>query len=103
MDFVIVRSETRSLFLSDSENVTLCHYLRSCENGRMNSRQLLKRRMVADFVLAGAFGLIPPPCLVPISRNWTVMLTAFTFMLIGLGFWYDALRTLSQLRKPDSV
>jgi hypothetical protein len=49
-------------------------------------------RMVADFILVGAFGLAAPAMLAPLGRNLGVMLISTATFAIGIAFLWDGLR-----------
>jgi hypothetical protein len=51
-------------------------------------------RVIADFILVGAFGLAAPAILSPIGRNWGVGLVAVATFAIGMAFLWDGLRTM---------
>lgn len=53
----------------------------------------LKLRILGDFFLVGAFGLVAPAMLAPISRNWSVVLVSVATFVICIAFLWDGLRT----------
>jgi hypothetical protein len=67
----------------------------------MNRHGVLKRRVIADFLLVCAFALAAPLFLAPISRSWSLMVAGFVTFLFSVGFLLDALRTLQRLRSSD--
>jgi len=69
------------------------------EDTEMMGHNSLRRRVVGDFALVGAFGIVAPALLAPINRHWSVMLVAFAAFAIAVGFLVDGLRTLDRLNK----
>jgi hypothetical protein len=68
----------------------------------IKSRNSLKLRMIADFVLVCAFGLAVPPILAPLGRSWGVLLESFATFLLAVGFLFDGLRTRLRLLRLSS-
>jgi hypothetical protein len=60
---------------------------------------MLRLRMIADFILVGAFGLAAPAMLAPIGRNWGVMLIGVATFAIGIAFLWDGLRMVQRLHR----
>lgn len=56
-------------------------------------------RMIADFILVGAFGLAAPVVLSPIDRSWGVALAAVATFAIGIAFLWDGLRIAQRLHR----
>jgi hypothetical protein len=59
-------------------------------------------RMIADFILVGAFGLVAPAVLAPIGRNWSVMLIGAATFAIGIVCLWDGLRMAHRLQRQHS-
>ncbi|HTW48705.1 MAG TPA: hypothetical protein VMD92_12200 [Acidobacteriaceae bacterium] len=62
------------------------------ENAARKGQGMHRLRMIADFILVGAFGFAAPAMLAPIGRNWGVMLVSVATFAIGIAFLWDGLR-----------
>jgi hypothetical protein len=62
------------------------------ENTIGKAQGMHRLRIIADFILVGAFGLAAPAILAPIGRNWGVMLISVATFAIGIAFLWDGLR-----------
>jgi hypothetical protein len=50
--------------------------------------------MIADAIMALAFGIVVPLALAPSGKNWQTMLITFATFLLAAAFWFDLLRTI---------
>jgi hypothetical protein len=50
--------------------------------------------MIADAVMALAFGIVAPIVLAPASRNWQTMLVTSASFLFAAAFQFDLIRTI---------
>ena len=60
----------------------------------MESSPSLRLRMIADAIMALAFGIVVPLALAPSGKNWQTMLITFATFLLAAAFWFDLLRTI---------
>jgi len=69
------------------------------ENAGRKAQDMLRLRMITDFILVGAFGLVAPAMLAPIGRNWSVALVSAATFAIGIAFLWDGLRMAQRLHR----
>jgi hypothetical protein len=50
--------------------------------------------MIADAIMALAFGIVVPFALAASGKNWQTMLMTFATFLLAAAFWFDLLRTI---------
>jgi hypothetical protein len=62
------------------------------DNAARKGQGMHRLRMIADFILVGAFGFAAPAILSPIGRSWGVALMGFATFAIGIAFLWDGLR-----------
>jgi hypothetical protein len=60
---------------------------------------MYRLRMIADFILVGAFGFAAPVLLAPIGRNWGAGLAGIATFAICIGFLWDGLRMVQRQRR----
>lgn len=58
---------------------------------------MFRLRVISDFLMVVAFGVVAPALLAPIARSWSVVLASGVTFALCLAFLWDGLRTASRL------
>jgi len=65
--------------------------------GRDGVPVMFRLRMISDFLMVVAFGLVAPALLAPIARSRSVLLVSVVTFALCLAFLWDGLRTAKHL------
>lgn len=68
--------------------------------GRDEAPDMFRLRMISDFLMVAALGIVAPALLAPIARSWNVVLVSGVAFALCLAFLWDGLRTASRLHHP---